>query len=185
MRFELRVSCSGVVMIGAALGLATSSASAQGLGPGGSLGGYGAASSSGTPGMGSTGGGGAMVIPYGGRTEGFMPSRMGGGSPLGFRSRPTAAMSSSRTTFSLSPMSGGMSSTSGGSRTDVRWHGRGLGTRSSMSSGLPGGLGLGRSSFRLGSGGGGMGVMPPSIGYPFRQPPSLLTPASVGAGMSM
>jgi hypothetical protein len=31
----------------------------------------------------------------------------------------------------------------------------------------------------------GMGVMPPSIGYPFRQPPSLLTPSATGTGMSM
>jgi hypothetical protein len=31
---------------------------------------------------------------------------------------------------------------------------------------------------------GGMDVMPPTISYPFRQPPLLLTP-SAGAGMSM
>jgi hypothetical protein len=27
--------------------------------------------------------------------------------------------------------------------------------------------------------------MPPNFGYPFRQPPSLLSPSSSGAGMSM
>jgi hypothetical protein len=32
---------------------------------------------------------------------------------------------------------------------------------------------------------GGMGVMPPSFGYPFRQPPSLVPAATPGAGMSM
>ena len=157
------------------------SAQAQGLAPGGSLGGYGAASSVGNPAM---GGGGAMVIPYGGMTEGFMPGRIGGSSSLSFRSRSTAAMSPSRTSFSLSPMSGGMSSTAGGSRSVTGGMGRGLGARSSMTgfSGAGGGMGLGGSSFRLGSGG---GVMPTGIGYPFRQPPSLLTPSSIGAGMSM
>jgi hypothetical protein len=35
------------------------------------------------------------------------------------------------------------------------------------------------------SGSRGMGVMPPSFGYPFRQPPSLLSPSAAGAGMSM
>jgi hypothetical protein len=34
-------------------------------------------------------------------------------------------------------------------------------------------------------GAGGMGVMPPSIGYPFRQPPSLVGPPAPGMGMSM
>jgi hypothetical protein len=185
MKFNLRACCLGVYAIGAALGLATSSASAQGLGSGGSLGGYGAASSYGAPGMGNIGGGGAMVIPYGGMTEGFMPSRMGGGSPLAFRSRPTAAMSSSRTTFSLSPMLGGMSSTSGVSRPMLGGMGRGIGASSSMSVGFPGSQGLGSGSFRLGSGGGAKGVMPSSIGYPFRQPPSLLSPSSGSNGMPM
>jgi hypothetical protein len=35
------------------------------------------------------------------------------------------------------------------------------------------------------SGAGRSGVMPPSIGYPFRQPPSLLAPSTPGMGMSM
>jgi hypothetical protein len=30
-----------------------------------------------------------------------------------------------------------------------------------------------------------MGVMPPNLGSPFRQPPSLIGPANSGAGMSM
>ncbi len=162
-------------------------AGAQFGGAGGPLGGYGASSDLAGPGMG--GGGGAMVIPYGGMTEGFMPGRMGGGSSLSFRPRPSAAMDPSRTSSRLSPMSGGMSSTFGGSRPMAGGMGRGLGARSSMPGGpgSRGGIGLGGGSFRLGpgGGGGGMGVMPPSIGYPFRQPPSLLTPSSPGAGMSM
>jgi hypothetical protein len=31
----------------------------------------------------------------------------------------------------------------------------------------------------------GASVMPPSIGYPFRQPPSLVSPSTTGTGMSM
>jgi endoglucanase len=171
-----RLLSEWVFMIGVGSSIGASAARAQGFAPGGSLGGYGATSGYGMTGV---GGGGAMVIPYGGMTEGFMPSRMGGGSPLAFRSRPTATMSSSRTSFSLSPASGGMSGGMG--------RGLGLGGRSAMS-GSPGygrGMGLGGRSSRLGSGGGGMGVIPPSIGYPFRQPPSPSSPSSTGAGMSM
>jgi hypothetical protein len=32
---------------------------------------------------------------------------------------------------------------------------------------------------------GGTSVMPPLIGYPFRQPPSVVSPAVMGSGMSM
>jgi hypothetical protein len=149
-------------------------ANAQSVGDG-SLGGYGA--SSGFVGAGM-GGGGALVIPYGGMTEGFMPSRMGGGSSLSFRARPTATIGSGRTSFSLSPTSGAMSSASRGMS-------RGLGPRDRMSTppGLQGGMGLGSGMGRQGSG--SLGVMPPSFGYPFRQPPSLLSPSSGGNGMSM
>jgi hypothetical protein len=50
------------------------------------------------------------------------------------------------------------------------------------------GRGIGPGSFLskpMGPRGAGPGVTPPSIGYPFRQPPSLLSPAAGGAGMSM
>jgi hypothetical protein len=49
--------------------------------------------------------------------------------------------------------------------------------------GLGGGTGLGGMQ-RMPSTG-GTGVMPPSIGYPFRQPPSLVSPSSPVMGMSM
>jgi hypothetical protein len=146
------------------LGL-TSWAPAQGYSPG-TLGGYGAASTYANPSM---GGGGPMVIPYGGMFEGFMPSRMGGGSALAFRSRPTAAMGSARTSFSLAPMSGGM--------------GAGAGVRTRPMSGF--GVGAGSGGMTRMRGPGGTSVMPPSFGYPFRQPPSLLSTPSPGAGMSM
>ena len=156
----------------------TSLATAQGYGAVGSLGGYGAASSYISSSMSS---GGSMVIPYGGMFEGFMPSRMGGGAALAFRPRSTANMGSSRTSFSLSPMSGGgMSSMSGGM-------GRGLGSRirsTATFAPLGGGAGPGGGMGRM-SGMGRPGVMPPRIGYPFREPPSLVSPSTTTTGMTM
>ena len=170
MRSAFRGILAAFAAVGgvAALG---SPASAQGTGPSASLGGYGAASSYASAGM---GGGGLMIIPYGGMFEGFMPSSMGGGTSLSYRARPSATMGSGRTSFSLSPLSGGM----GQSR------GRG---RSAMSSpaGAAGGMRLGGGMGLRAPGPGGIGVMPPSLGYPFRQPPSLVPTSARGAGMSM
>lgn len=151
------------------------SASAQATGPSGSLGGYGAASTYASPGMGAAGSG-PMIIPYGGMFEGFMPSRMGGGDSLAFRSRPSAAMGSARTSFSLAPLSGGMGRNRGASMAPALG-GSGLGA--------PGGMRVGGAMGRRAPGPGGMGVMPPSFGYPFRQPPSLVPASTPGAGMSM
>jgi hypothetical protein len=47
------------------------------------------------------------------------------------------------------------------------------------------GLGGGGPMRRLMPAGTNTGVMPPNFGYPFYQPPSLLSPASAAAGMSM
>ena len=120
-----------------------------------------------------------MIIPYGGAFAGFMPGRMGGGSALSFRTRPGATMDTGRRTFSLSPLSGGMSGMSGGDGDDRLMAPIGSGG----TTGLGGGTGLG--GMRRMSGGAGSSVMPPSIGYPFRQPPSLVSPSSGGMGMSM
>ena len=158
------------------LGLGRFSASAQDYGGPGSLGGFGASSSGPMAGM---GGGPPMIIPYGGAFAGFMPGRMGGGSALSFRTRPGATMDTGRRTFSLSPLSGGMSGMSGGG-VDGRLMAP-IGSGGTM--GLGGGTGLG--GMRRMSGGAGSSVMPPSIGYPFRQPPSLVSPSSGGMGMSM
>ena len=154
-----------VLVLGGLLLLGTPSAVAQSPG---SLGGYGAASSFAGPSMSN---GGPMIVPYGGMFEGFMPGRMGGGSSLSFRSRPTAVMGASRTSFSLAPMGRSM--------------GTGSSSRDRMTSPFEsrGGMGLGgmsRSPIP-----GGRSVMPPSIGYPFRQPPSLVSPSGTVAGMSM
>ena len=159
----MRLAFRGFLTLIAGFAFLVGTAKAQGLG------GYGAAPVYSNPGMG--GGSGPMIIPYGGMFEGFMPSRMGGGSSLGFRSRPSAAMGSARTSFSLSPLSGGM--------------GQNRGARMAPSFGRPGGLRLGGGMGQRPPGAGGMGVMPPSFGYPFRQPPSLVPATTPGAGMSM
>lgn len=142
---------------------------------GGSLGGYGGSALGQGSGMGMTSG---PVIPYGGSFGGFMPFRMGGGGTLSYQQRGVSAMDRPRPSFSLSPMSSGMSTMSG--------------SRSTPLLGMPGGGTLGGSS-EVGEMGGMNGtagttrsrIMPPNFGYPFRQPPSLLSPTSPGLGMSM
>jgi hypothetical protein len=62
--------------------------------------------------------------------------------------------------------------------------GQGLGTSSSFGSKGATGLGGGMRTMP-GSGTRGMGVMPPNFGYPFRQPPGLVSPSTSGTGMSM
>jgi hypothetical protein len=169
-----------ILLAGGSLAIGNPACRAQVLGSSGSLGGYGAVSSDVSPGM---GGGSPMLIPYSGTFEGFMPSRMGGGSPLSFRSRPTAAMGSPRTSFSLSPLTGGMSSMSGvpgGFRPGTRALSS-LGSRGTTGLGAGTGLGGMRRMPRIG----GTSVMPSSIGYPFRQPPNLVAPSISGTGMSM
>jgi hypothetical protein len=51
--------------------------------------------------------------------------------------------------------------------------------------GSPGTMGSGDVMREQMPGPGSTSVMPPSFGYPFYQPPSLLGPSSGGAGMSM
>ena len=162
-----RAILAGILGIAVVQVTGASSASAQGPGPIGSLGGYGRSMTDTGAGMGMSG----PIIPYAGKFGGFMPYRMEGSASLSFQSRGASAMGSNRTSFSLSPMSGGMPSMSGGI-------GKGLGTGFQGSRGLDGGM-------QPMSGPRSMGVMPPSFGYPFRQPPSLLLPSSSGTGMSM
>ena len=156
-----------VLGIGAWLALATPSAEAQAPHARADLGGYGAAQATGGMGMGA----GSPLLPYAGKFGGFMPYRAGGGGELSFRPRSTAALGSTRTSFSLSPMAA---------------MGQGLGSRSRGPASLGARSGMGPGGMRRAvPGGGGMGVMPPSFGYPFRQPPNLVSPSSAGAGMSM
>ena len=100
-----------VLGIGASPVISTPAAVAQGMmNAPGSLGGYGAASSGSFATLGSSG----PIIPYAGNFGGFMPYRMGGGSSLSFSSRGTSATGSTRTPFSLSSTTGGLTSMSGG-----------------------------------------------------------------------
>jgi hypothetical protein len=116
------------------------------------------------------------VIPYAGKFGGFMPYRMAGTGTLSFQSRGTGAMGSMRSSFNLSPMS--VMSSMGGSMS------QGSGVRASSFFGSPGVMGATGGMGAM-PGGGSMGVMPPSFGSPFRQPPSLLAPTGTGMGMSM
>ena len=104
MRAFSRAFLAGNLLIGAGLAIGTPAVRAQGFGPAGSLGGYGGSMTDGGSGAGMSG----VAIPYAGRFGGFMPYRMGGGGSLSFQSRGTSPTGSNRTSFSLSPMSGGM-----------------------------------------------------------------------------
>jgi hypothetical protein len=176
MRAELRRLLACVLPLWGGLIIGMPSANAQSLGSRQFLGGYGATASSSMARMGV----GGPIIPYTGNFGGFMPYRMGGGSSLSFQSRGTSAMESTLTSFSLSPMTGGMTPKSGGM-------GQGLGarTRAFSSFGSQSGMGLGGGTRQVMPGSGSMNVMPPNFGYPFYQPPSLVGPSSPGAGMSM
>jgi hypothetical protein len=175
MRASWRAFLAGVILIGAGLTIGMPSARAQSLGSRTSLGGYGATASGSMAGVGA----GGPIIPYAGNFGGFMPYRMGGGGSLSFQSRGASAMESTRTPFSLSPLTGGMTSMSGGMRQGV-----GARTRPFSSIGSQSGMGLGGGTRQVMPSAGGMSVMPPNFGYPFYQPPSLLTPSSSG-GKSM
>lgn len=67
--------------------------------------------------------------------------------------------------------------------------GMGLGLRARScaltSFGFQGGMGSGGGTCQAMPDAGGMSVMPPNLGYPFYEPPSLLTPSSSSGGMSM
>ncbi len=182
----MRASSRAVLAIALALGggvaLGGTSASAQEPGLGGILGGYGAMAGASGSSMGGgfnvvdpSGMGGNVVVPAAGGSVPAMttPSMRGGG--LAFRPRSATAMYPARPSFTLDAMGrmprmgGGM----GGRRPFTLEPGT-----------LSGGMGLGGGMRRMPAAS-GMGVMPPSLGYPFRQPPSLLTPSATGAGMSM
>jgi hypothetical protein len=168
---------ASVVLIGANLAIGTPSALAQNrLGSPSPLGGYGATTSNAMAGMSGSG----PFIPYAGNFGGFMPYRLGGGSSLSFTPRGYSAMESAARSFSLFPMTGEMNSMSGGMGQIS-----GARPRTFSSFGSQGGMGLGGRMRQQTPAAGDMSVMPPSFGYPFYQPPSLLTPASSGAGTSM
>jgi hypothetical protein len=172
MRPAWRMTLACVFSFGVSLISGTRWSRAQG--PIGSLGGYGAMAAA----PGSSMGSGAMA-PFGGRFGATMPSRMGGGVSLSFSARPSAMMSGNRPSFTIGPMGGGMSATSG-------VMGQGFGRRPFALQPLgPSGEMAPGDGMQPMTGPRGTGVMPPSFGYPFRQPPSLVSPSSAGIGMSM
>jgi hypothetical protein len=168
MWLQSRTNFLLVITIGGCLFTGPPRARAQGDLTGRSLGGYGA-----TLAETMSRSGGSSLIPYAGGFGGFMPYRMAGGGALAFRPRPNSTMDPVRSSFSLSSMSGGMGS---GSRSFLTSRARG-----GMGS-LTGGMGLSLGMRPQATRPGGMSVMPPSFGYPFRQPPSL---GSSSGGMSI
>jgi hypothetical protein len=173
MRRTLWKAGSTVVLTGWLLAIGTLPAQAQSVNASRSLGGYGATSTSPMAAMGAT----SPMIPYAGSFSGFMPYRMasGAGSGLSFSTRGSSVIQSSRSSFSLAPMSGGMGSSTGarsGSLEPFR-------SQSAM------GVGAARMMNQPSGAGNTNSVVPPNFGYPFYQPPSLLSPAGAGAGMSM
>jgi hypothetical protein len=169
------------IMAGVGVAVDNPSAQAQAPGSGLSLGGYGAmagapGSSLGTSfyGIDSTAMG-AGLLPYAGRFGTAMPSQMGGLTGLTFRSRPSAMLGRARPLFTMGPM-GGMSAMAGGMGPAQR-------PFVLPDLGVSGGMGLGIPRWPMPRAG-GMGVMPPSLGYPFRQPPIPGAP-STGPSMSM
>jgi hypothetical protein len=168
MRLPSHTSLSLALMVGAYLIAGAGPASAQDDLNGRSLGGYGAISVEAMPRTGDS-----PLIPYAGGFAGFMPYRMGGGGALAFETRRTSAMALVRSSFSLSSASGGMGS---GSRLFLG-SGPRIG-RGSLTSGMQTSLAMRQGTTRPIS----MGVMPPRIGYPFRQPPR---PGAATSGMFM
>ena len=182
----MRASSRTVLVIafiagGGSVALSRTSARAQEPGLGVILGGYGAMAGGPGSSMGggfnivdSSGMGGSVIVPAGGGLGAAMsPSMKAGG--LSFRSRPAATMATARPSIELGGAMGSMNRTAGG-----------MGGRRPFTlqpSRLMGGTSLG--GMRRMSGAGRKGVMPPSIGYPVRQPPSLLTPSAAASGMSM
>jgi hypothetical protein len=177
MGTRCRATLMAIFLIGLALALAGTSARAQDPGLGGILGGYGAISGS------SMGGGysvvdpsamgGNIVVPAGGGSASAMTTPSMRGGEISFRPRSNTTMYSARPSLRLDSMSG-MTGMSGG-----------MGRRRPFAlepGNLSGGMGPGGTDRMPAA---GMGVMPPSLGYPFRQPPSLLTPSASGSGMSM
>ncbi len=181
MRVSWRTVLVIAILVGGSMAFGPIAARAQEPGLGVILGGYGAMAGGPGSSMGggfnivdSSGMGGSVIVPAaGGLGAAMSPSMKAGG--LSFRSRPAATMETARPSFGLGGAMGAMNKTAGG-----------MGGRRPFTlqqGSLMGGTGLG--GMRKMSGAGRMGVMPPSIGYPFRQPPSLLTPSSSATGMSM
>jgi hypothetical protein len=161
-----------VLLAGSAWAIGIPWAQGQSIGARRSLGGYGATTTSPMASMGSS----SPMIPYAGSFGGFMPYRMAAGtsSSLSFSPRVSSAPESARTSFRLSPMSSGAGMGSGPGNGSLAP----LGSRDGMR------FGGGVMNPPMGAVN-NTSVMPPNFGYPFYQPPSLISPISRNSGMSM
>jgi hypothetical protein len=182
MGFASRGIAASAICIGWILAVGGGRATAQEPGLGGILGGYGAMGGASGSYMGGgfnildpSGMGGSVIVPAaGGMRVSMSPGMRGSG--LFFRSRPSSEIYSGRLYFGLDSMGGSIT------RMGERMGGRRPFTL--QPSTLTGGMGLGGGIRRMPAAG-AMEVMPPSIGYPFRQPPSLVSPSTAASGMSM
>lgn len=184
MKTTSRASLANVYMVSLLASIPVSRA--QDPGTGGLLGGFGAMAGAASSSMGSGfnianpgGSAGGIIVPSGGRGNTVLPMSMSGGGAMRFEPRGSSIFAAARPNFSLDSMRGGMGSMASGMQSPMRRRPFAL-----TGSGL---LGPGPTGGMPASMGGaaGMGVMPPSFGYPFYRPPSLFAPASAGAGMSM
>ena len=143
------------------------------------------ASSSGTSAAGSYFGGGSTYLPFGGGTGGFVPYSAGPGGGLGVMQlqgmSENLPPTGSGSIFMLGtrPTLGQLS----GSLTPLAPIG--LGAMGSPAGGPMGSTATGLINRPVSRGGMGGMARPPVGSYPFRQPPSLLGPASAGPAMSM
>ena len=123
----------------------------------------------GPPGMGAN-----VIVPFAGMSGTLLSSGPGGGAGMTFASRSISPMYAKRPSFVLDLM-GGMNRTAGGMAVRRPF---------ALQPGTFTGGMAPESGMRRMPAAGGMGVMPPRIGYPFRQPPRRLAPSAAG-GMSM
>lgn len=158
MPIALRALCATAAAIAALCG---GRAEAQEPGLGGILGGYGAMA--GAP----SGTGANVVVPAGRGLGAGVALGMGTGG-LSFPPRRTATMEPARRPFAL------------GAMPDMNRAGMGARRPFALT---PASMGQQDRAMRRTPAAPGMGVMPPSIGYPFRQPPSLVAPAVPGMSM--
>lgn len=127
-------------------------------------------------------GGGTAYVPYGGAGGGFVPYTPGPAGGLGVQpAMPRMGRASER---GIATMGGGMRQELGQIRSLLTPPGPVTTMRPASGMGM--GTLIQRSpSGRAGAAMGGMGGRPAVGSYPFRQPPSLVSPAAPAMGMGM
>lgn len=123
-------------------------------------------------------GGGSSYLPYGANMSGFIPYTPGPGGGLGAQPR-MSPVSSARPPIVGAGMGGGMGVQLGQPRSAI------APLRPISAMGMGGGGLIRRAPAAAPAMGGGMGgtSRPPVGGYPFRQPPSLVSPSTPAMSM--